>query len=176
MPRNEIGLSVEITRAAEHLRELLKKQPWFSGFYGLHLEPMGRLREELPRAAEEFLCYAKKTAGLESATELRLRNRWSIRKYHNQASEVGYSYATSPASWDGEVRSELDVLIRQRLEAKRQMAVRFPGKLVLVLLDRYQVAPLTMWAELVSSIDASVFRAVIRVDHTAECVLLHGAI
>ncbi len=171
---NEVGLFAALTKAAEALCTTLESEPWFSGAYAVHLEPVPALKNELPGLTARCLSYARETAHLESAPALSLPFQWSIRKYSNSSCIAGYTLSAAEPSWEGEIREELVFLIRDIVTRKNTLTCDLPGRWLLAVLDRYHVADHSQWVNAAASLSGHHFDAILRVHPHGDCWAISG--
>lgn len=172
--QEEVGVLAALTKVAESLCANLESQPWFSGAYAVHLEPVPDLKYELPKLQALCLSYVRETAHLESAPALLLPFRWSIKKHSNGRRVAGYTLSVAEATWGSEIREELMGLIRDTVARKDALTNDLPGRWLLAILDRYHVADHGQWVDAAASLSRHHFEAIFRIHPHGDCWMIAG--
>lgn len=172
----EIGLFASLTRVAESLCATLEAQPWFSGVYLVHLEPVPNLQRELFGLTECCVRYARETASLECAARLQLQFHWSIEKQSNSKQLAGYSLSASEPSWGNDIQNEVTALLSEAVRRKDVKTHDRPGLWILLLLDRYHIADHSQWLLGTASLDSHRFSCIFRVHPEGACWPIAGSI
>jgi hypothetical protein len=172
----EVGLFASLTQAAKSLCAALEAQPWFSGVYAVHLEPVPNLKREISDLTDRCLAYAHETAPLASAPRLRLPFHWSIAKLSNTQPLAEYSLSASEPSWEGDIQNEIITLLRDAVARKHARTQDLPGSWILLLLDRYHAADHAQWLSAAASLDSHRFCSLFRVHPHGDCWPIAGSI
>ena len=164
----------------DELKQLAQAQSLISGAFVLGLDGIGDLSQRRPELMVRAISYMKRSQLHQSFPEETLLDttsaHWTIEKAHSELHYVGATWSTSgKGKWGGEIREELPLLIRERVEEKVKKLSHLAHPSILLLVDQYNFGEEGVWMDSVPRDLVSWFHTVARIHGDHDCQILHSS-
>ena len=175
--RPSVGIFHELRQFGDRIEKDLKSDNQIHGQYILNLHPIDDLNAEYDAIIEQAINYLQKTENAETYREEKIFEKASrfITLYKvGLADNCLYTVMalSDRGSSEHQIRQNVKSMLTDAISRKSDDASKRTKDTILLLLDRYHSAPISIWREISSEIDVSKFHTIGLVSDNLRCHIL----